>query len=192
MTDWGVHLIDMALWAKDVTYDPISAVATGGNFSYNDPAHETYDTMSGSWQRKDYALNWEHTAGLGTGPYGKQYGLAFIGNDATIFANRDGWELHPEVENGVYKIPAMPNKSGRSYHEEHMKNFLSCIKSREEPNCPVENGRLVALYAHTANIALRTGNQVNWDPGERNFGSNEAANALIKPTYRKPWKFPNS
>ncbi len=191
MTDWGVHLIDMGLWANDVTYEPISAVATGGNFSFPDHAHETFDTMSVSWQMKDYSLTWEHTAGLGTGPYGKQYGLAFIGNDATIFANREGWELHPEVSDGKFKVPAMPDQGGRSYHEEHMKNFLDCIKSRKDPNCTVENGRLVAMYGHMANIALRTGGQVTWDPVKKNFGKNTQANDLITPDYRKPWKLPS-
>lgn len=189
-TDWGVHLIDMALWAGKVDYDPVNAVATGGNFAFPDHAHETFDTMSVSWQLKDYNMTWEHSAGLGTGPYGKNYGLAFIGNDATIFANREGWEVHPEVENGKYKVPAMPPKGGRSYHEEHMKNFLECIKTRKDPNCTVENGRLVALYAHSANIALRTGGMVAWDSAGRQFKNNDAANALVTPGYRKPWKLP--
>lgn len=190
MTDWGVHLIDMGLWAKDVTYEPLSVVASGGNFSHPDNAHETFDTMSVSWQMKDYAMTWEHTAGIGTGPYGKNYGLAFIGNDATLMVNREGWELHPEVENGKYKVPAMPDKGGKSYHEDHVKNFLNCIKTREEPNCPVENGRLVAMYAHMANIALRSESRVAWNPTTRNFGDNDAANAYITPEYRKPWKMP--
>ncbi len=33
MTDWGVHLIDMGLWAMDVDYAPISVRSMGGNFA---------------------------------------------------------------------------------------------------------------------------------------------------------------
>jgi predicted dehydrogenase len=191
MTDWGVHLIDMALWARDINDPPIAALATGGNFSHPDHAHETFDTMSVSWQMKDYAINWEHTAGTQSGPYGRLYGLAFIGNDATIVVDRSGWEIFPELENGRYKVPAMPAQGSRGEtHEEHVKNWLECIKSRKDPNCTVETGRNVATYAHMANIALRSNTRVEWDPVNGNFGKNKAAMAYFTSEYRKPWVLP--
>ena len=190
MTDWGVHLIDMALWVKDITYLPISVTATGGNFAYPDRAHETFDTMSVSYQLKDYTINWEHTAGIQSGPYGRAYGLAFVGNDATLVIDRDGWELFPEMQSGKYKVPAIPKQGGRDSHEPHMKNFIECMKSRKDPVCSIENGRLVALYAHMANIALRTSSRLEWNHATKSFGNNAAANALITPTYRKPWALP--
>ena len=190
VTDWGVHLIDMALWVKGITGLPLAVTATGGNFSFPDHAHETFDTMSVSYQLKDYTINWEHTAGVQTGPYGKSYGLAFIGNDATLVINRDGWELFPETRDGAYKVPAMPKQSGGENHEPHMKNFIECIKTRKDPACTIENGRLVAVYAHMANIALRTNSRLEWNEAGKNFGNNAAANELIAPVYRKPWKLP--
>lgn len=191
MTDWGVHLIDMALWAKDVTYTPLAVTATGGNFSFPDHAHETFDTMSVSYQMKDYTINWEHSAGLQQGPYGRLYGLAFVGNDATLVLDRASWELFPEMgSDGKLKVEPMPKQTGVDSQAEHMKNFLECIKTRKEPNCTIENGRLVAAYAHMANIALRTNSRLVWNENDRNFGKNDAANALIMPKYRKPWVLP--
>lgn len=190
MTDWGVHLIDMALWAKDIQEPPLAVYASGGNFAFSDRAHETFDTMSVSYQMKDYTISWEHAGGTQTGPYGRAYGLAFVGNDATLVIDRDGWELFPELENGKYKVPAMPKQSGRDSHELHMRNFIECIKTRKDPACTIENGRLVALYAHMANIALRTHSRLEWNAVTKNFGSNAAANALITPAYRKPWTLP--
>ena len=190
MTDWGVHLIDMALWVKETKDLPLAVTATGGNFAFPDRAHETFDTMSVSYQMKDYTINWEHTAGVQTGPYGRAYGLAFVGNDATLVIDRDGWELFPEMENGKYKVPAMPKQSGRDSHEPHMKNFIECIKTRKDPACTIENGRLVAVYAHMANIALRTNSRLEWNDTTKNFGNNAAANALITPSYRTPWSLP--
>jgi hypothetical protein len=190
MTDWGVHLLDIALWVKGITELPVSVSASGGNFAYPDRAHETFDTMSVSYQMKDYVINWDHTAGTQLGPYGRAYGLAFVGNDATLVIDRDGWELFPELENGKYKVPAIPKQTGRESHELHMRNFIDCIKTRKDPACSIENGRLVALYAHMANIALRTNSRLEWNITKKNFGSNAAANALITPTYRKPWTLP--
>ena len=192
ITDWGVHLIDMALWAKDITELPLSVTASGGNFAFPDHAHETFDTMNVNYQMKDYTINWENTAGIENGPYGRGYGLAFVGNAATLVIDRETWEIFPEwdTEKKMSKVPALPKQTGAGSHEDHMKNFLECIKTRKDPNCTIENGRLVAMYAHMGNIALRTNSRLVWNENDNNFGKNEAANGLIMPKYRKPWVFP--
>jgi predicted dehydrogenase len=190
MTDWGAHLLDIALWVKNVQTAPLSVVATGGNYYPPDFAHETFDTMSVLYQLPDYTISWEHTAGAQNGPYGRSYGLAFVGNDATLVIDRGGWELFPEIDKGGYKVPAVPKRGGKETHEEHVRNWLECIRSRKEPNCPIENGRLVAMYAHMGNIALRTNSRLEWSEASQSFGKNETANALITPNYRKPWVFP--
>ncbi|MDX2049305.1 MAG: Gfo/Idh/MocA family oxidoreductase [Chitinophagaceae bacterium] len=190
MTDWGVHLLDMALWAKDITQTPQAVMSAGGNYSFPNNARETFDTMDVSYQLPGYTINLEFTSGIQSGPYNRVYGLAFIGNDATLVINRDGWEIFPEAENGAYKVAPFPKQPGKETHEEHVKNWIECIKTRKDPNCTVENGRLVALYAHAANIALRTGSRLEWNEVNKNFGSNAAANALIMPAYRKPWVLP--
>ena len=186
LTDWGVHLIDMALWAKDVDYAPLAVTASGGNYSHTDHAHETFDTMDVSWQMEDYSIHWQNIAGVETGPYDRKYGLEFIGNDGKIIINRQSWEYISYADKQASQVYT----DGKQYHEEHTKNFLECIKTRKDPACPVENGRLVGQYAHMGNIALRTNSRLEWDQTERNFGSNQAANELITPEYRAPWKLP--
>lgn len=190
MTDWGVHLIDIALWAKDTTVPPLSVTATGGNFAFPDHAHETFDTMSVSYQMKDHVITWEHTAGIQSGPYDQAYGLVFVGNDASLMINRERWEVLPEIKDGKFKTPAIPVQYGRESHEPHMKNFIDCIRSRKDPVCTIENGRLVAMYAHMGNIALRTNSRLVWNESARNFGNNSEANSFITPKYRAPWKLP--
>lgn len=190
LTDWGAHLLDIALWVKNIQTPPLAVMASGGNYYSADFAHETFDTMSVQYQLPDYTVSWEHSAGLQQGPYGRSYGLAMIGNDATLVIDRSGWELFPEIDKGQYKVAAQPKQPGKENHEEHVRNWLECIKSRKEPNCPIENGRLVAMYAHMGNIALRTNSRLEWNEASQSFGQNEAANALITPTYRQPWVFP--
>jgi predicted dehydrogenase len=190
LTDWGVHLLDMALWVKDIKEAPLAVSASGGNWAFPDHAHETYDTMSVTYQMKDYTISWEHSAGTQHGPYGRMYGIACLCNDATVVIDRDGWELFPELKDGQYKVQAIPKQSARDSHLDHVKNFFECIKSRKAPACTIENGRLCALYAHMGNIALRTQSRLVWNEQAKNFGSNAAANALITPAYRKPWSLP--
>ena len=190
MTDWGVHLMDMALWAKDITALPLSVAASGGNFAFPDRAHETFDTMSVTYQMPDHNITWEHVAGIENGPWGRNYGLAFVGNDATLVIDRSSWDLYPESSEDKYKVPAMPRQTGYDSHEAHLKNWIECLKTRKDPNCTIEMGRLTAIYTHMGNIALRTNSRLVWNDGSKNFGNNAAANALLLPSYRTPWKLP--
>lgn len=189
MTDWGVHLMDMALWAKDVTALPLSVAASGGNFAFPDRAHETFDTLSATYQMPDHNITWEHVAGTENGPWGRNYGLAFIGNNATLVIDRSSWDLYPE-SSGKNKVPAMARQTGYDSHEAHLKNWIDCLKTRKDPNCTIEMGRLTAIYAHMGNIALRANSRLVWNEGSGNFGNNTAANALITPSYRNPWTLP--
>ena len=190
MTDWGVHLMDMALWAKDVTVLPLSVAASGGNDAFPDRAHETFDTLSVNYQMPDHNITWEHVGGIETGPWGRNYGLAFVGTDATLVIDRSSWDLYPESSGGKFKVPALPRQSGTDSHEAHVRNWIECLKSRKDPNCPIEVGRLAAVYTHMGNIALRSRSRLVWSEASRNFGNNPAANALLAPSYRKPWTLP--
>ena len=76
-------------------------------------------------------------------------------------------------------------------HNLHVANFVDCIKTRNQPSCPPEAGRLAALHAHIPNIAARIGTeQLIWDDAKRQFIGNREANELIFPEYREPWTLP--
>ena len=49
---------------------------------------------------------------------------------------------------------------------DHVANFLECVKSRKEPNSPVEVGHKVITAAHLANISYRSGQRIQWDPAQ--------------------------
>ena len=80
---------------------------------------------------------------------------------------------------------------GKESHGEHVRNFIDCVKSRNQPACPPEIGRAAALHAHFPNIAARSGeNLLIWDDAAGRFTNSEKANTLITPVYRKPWELP--
>jgi predicted dehydrogenase len=190
MTDWGVHLLDMALWAGKVDYMPATVSSVGGNLSFPDYNHETPDTLSVVYQMKDFVLTWDHTAGIQSGPYNKPYGLAIQGDDATIVANREFWELKPENRNGSPTMEPILFEKGKNYHPEHVRNFLDCIKSRGTTNCTIDMGRMAGIYAHLGNLSQRGAGPVVYDETKRQIVNNKAANALVFPSYRKPWVLP--
>ena len=191
LSDWGVHLLDIVLWAMNIDGPPRSVSAAGGIYAYQDRAIETPDTLHVIYEMDQYTINWDHTAGIEQGPYGRNYGMAFIGDNGTLVANRAGWEVMPVVEDGDYKIKGLPLQRGQqSNHVRHATNFIQAVSEHTDPICTVEDGFMAAYYAHLGNIALRSGSRLEWSEGDYEFRGNEKALALVQPEYRAPWKWP--
>ena len=192
-SDWGVHLIDIALWAKDLIEAPHSVMTFATNNSEQKRMRETFDTMNVIFPKNDYVINFDMTAGVQQGPWDQLFGLAFIGDNGTIVANRNGYKLIPEWDNNNNKHRAETRSlSGISEaHPHHVRNFLDCIKTRQKPVCTPEMGYAAAVHAHIPNIAARIGEPLlNWDDKNKRFTNSEKANEYITPQYRAPWVLP--
>ncbi|TKG91079.1 Gfo/Idh/MocA family oxidoreductase [Puteibacter caeruleilacunae] len=186
MTDWGVHLIDFALYGMKAS-TPNSIMATGGNYAIDPRAMQTPDTQTTIYQFDDFILQWEHAVGVDLGPYKRGHGVAFIGENATLVVDRGGWEVILEKAGKKSEMKEIPRISGKGSHGEHVRDFLDCVKSRKQPKANVTIGKDVAVVAHMGNLAYRTQTMLHWDDQAKRF-DNEAANKLIYPTYRTPWE----
>jgi predicted dehydrogenase len=191
MTDWGVHLIDMALMGMDAKI-PKSVVSIGGKFAYPNDAMETPDTQTAIYEFSDFSLTWEHTIGISNAPYGRQHGVTFVGELGTLIVDREQWMVVPETDGKRYKVESLPiQKASDNGLNLHVANFIDCVKNRNTtPNCSIETAANTAIVAHMGNIAYRTGKRVFWDNDKKLFNNDVQANALVKPMYRAPWKFP--
>jgi predicted dehydrogenase len=193
MSDWGVHLLDMGVWAKDITVPPDKVLVYGANTFHEKRSRETFDSMSVIYPKDDFVINWDMTAGIANGPYESSYGLVFIGDNATMIVDRSKLILTPEYDNNAKKPKAEEFKytEGKESHSEHVRNFIECIKNRKKPACPPETGRVAALHVHIANIAARCGeSMLIWDDANNRFSNSQKANELITPIYRQPWSLP--
>lgn len=188
MTDWGVHLLDMAMWALDVE-QPQTVRATGGKLVYPDDAMETPDTLIVQYQFGQVDVSWENNFGLQATDFGFDHGLTFHADKGLIRANRSLWEVYPAEENGIPLIEPVPrSESPGNDLALHIRNFLDAVKSRDlNTAARIGIGRDVARVAHMGNIAYRTGLTLHWNEDSGAFTEQEA-NALLKPVYRKPWE----
>lgn len=189
MTDWGVHLLDFALYGMNVT-SPESIMASGGKFGYPDDACETPDLLQTIYAFNDFTVMWDHAIGINDGAYGRNHGLGFVGENGTLVLDRGGWEVIPEKVNGVERMEAvtLQKSYGGGGLNLHVKNHLDCIKSRDRNcNASIEIGSHIAKFSQLGNIAYRTGKKLSWDG--KSFGDTEA-DAYLTKEYRNPWRMP--
>ena len=191
MTDWGVHEIDIALYAMGVSA-PKSVMASGGKLAYPDDASETPDTLQTVYEYDGFNMLWEHATGIDGGNYGYTEGIAFIGNNATLVVNRGGWEIIAEKKDGKPLIEAMSRvKPEGNALDRHTVNFIEAIKANDASmlNCAVQTGSVAAINAHMGNIAYKTGKKIYWDE-EKGLFTDPDANKLVKANYHNDWELP--
>jgi predicted dehydrogenase len=191
MTDWGVHLIDMGLWAMDVKTAPRSVKSLGGNFANRDRALEMPDTLTVLYEMDGFNMVWEHNGGVQTGPYDQIFGVLFMGTNGTLVADRDKWRIFPEWGGEDWRMPEMEEvKSDQKSHINHCENFVRAIRFGDPLNAEIEIGHRAALYAHLGNISYWADETLVYDEGLRKITNSEKADEMVTPGYRAPWEFP--
>jgi predicted dehydrogenase len=83
-----------------------------------------------------------------------------------------------------------PSKEPGSSAEQftrHVRNFLECIKTREKTVSDVEYSHQVATACHLANISLRLGRKIRWNPETEEIADDREASAMLERPYREPW-----
>jgi predicted dehydrogenase len=187
MTDWGVHLVDYALLGMNAK-DPLTVMATGGKMAFPDDASETPDTLATVYDFGDFVMLWEHATTISNGNYGKDHGIAYIGNNGTLVLDRGGWKVIPE---GKSMEPVEEVKKSDDGLANHTRNFINAVKTGDygQLAAPIEAGATVAEVCQMGNIAYKTGKKLKWNKTDRSF-DDPAANKLIKPVYQNNYKLP--
>lgn len=188
MCDWGVHIIDYALFGMNATM-PKTVAALGGKFAYPDLSHETPDTQSTIYEFDNFILSWEHALAIDNGPYHRDHGIGFIGNNGTLVVDRNGWEVIEEAAVKTKVMEPMHLKEDNGV-QLHMENFAGVVRNRKmnELNCPIETAALVAKVCQMGNIAYRSGKKLTWDKAKQQFTDNSVNKQYLMPKYENSWK----
>jgi predicted dehydrogenase len=193
-TDWGAHMVDVVMWAMGE--EPLGAISAGGKWGFPEDIRETPDTQQSIVEFPHFSLLWEHMIGCGVGPWQREHGCEFHGENGLLVVDRGGWEVYSETDklkqpDRVYRMTPLPRQPvAGDFHFEHVKNFIACLKSRKAPIADVEVAHKSVLACHLGNIALRLRRYVKWDPkAERIVGDAEAQSLVGRP-YRSPWALP--
>jgi predicted dehydrogenase len=145
---------------------PSSVTMTGGN--YLSPEMEVPDTMDVSMiQSEKLLFTWNSM--FGNNYYGEGDDLV-LGNKGTLHRNPDdqvGYEPQGRRRQAAKSSEAAAKSpdivGGSDSTDLHMKNFMECVRSRKEPNCPFEIGFRSAIACQMAVASYRLGRTVGWD-----------------------------
>ncbi len=190
MTDWGVHLLDYGLLGMKADV-PKSVAALGGNFAYPDLYEETPDTLATLYEFDGFNLVWDHAMGIDNGSYGRDHGIAYIGNNGTLILNRGGWEVIEEKQSKS-KVSKPFAKVSDDGLVKHWENYVGVVRSRrfEDLHCSIEAGAHVATVAQMGNISFRSGKRVVWDKAAGQFTDDEINRQYLMKEYHNGYKLP--
>ncbi|HZU38172.1 MAG TPA: Gfo/Idh/MocA family oxidoreductase [Gemmataceae bacterium] len=150
MTDQGTHLMDVIQWFLNDGQPPRSAVCQG-QVQRLQPS-ETPDVFSAVFEYPRFLATWTLAY---TNSYKDGWQIVFQGNKATMELDNNGYRVYPDPGRGKAMLPPVKQEKAPVPTEPHVENFLSCLRSRKEPNAPVEVGHHAVTGPHLANFALR-------------------------------------
>lgn len=173
VTNWGAHGLDMVQWAlgTDETGPVEFEVAGVGE---TEPV--TFRYANGVVVKMDP----KETKVLGGGH--------FIGDKGEMFMNRGKFNTLPIA---ISKEEMGEDDVQLYKSDNHMQNWIDCIKSREKPVADVEIGHRTATICHICGIVRQLGRKLHWDPVKEVFPGDEEANRFLDRPRRKPYQLPN-
>jgi predicted dehydrogenase len=158
-----------AFWYKVLNLKiPRSVTMTG--YNYLSPDMEVPDTMAVCMdQPENLMFTWNSM--FGNNYYGEDGSDLVLGNKGTVIRIVDNVTYQPQGRHAAEKdqtpsqIGGEPNIVGsdEADTDAHMRNFLDCVRSRKEPNCPFELGFRSAISCQMAIASLRQKRTVQWD-----------------------------
>jgi predicted dehydrogenase len=200
LADDGVHQMDIARWLVGKSF-PTEVHATGGNFAFSDD-REVPDTQIASFRFDDLVMTVELTQwprymrktngatrhGDGFPPWLQNATrIELYGTQRQLILGRHGggWQIFGtggKVEKEMFgRFPDVP----------HKENFVQCIRSRDVPNAPAEEGHRSAVLVHLANMSYRLGGRkLVFDGNTEQIVGDPDANRLIKREYRSGFEVP--
>jgi len=184
---WGIHHVDIAQWTMDADRTgPIEVIGTGII-----PEDGLYDTY---WE-----FDVEHTYPNGVKLFHMDFrtaqkkeplythqamGMLFVGTEGWIQVRRGYIDAEPK---NLLRTVIGPDEIQLPRSNDHRRNFLNAVKTRREALCPIETAVRSDSVCHQADIAIRLGRKLFWDPDKEIFKNDPDANKYLTRPMRSPW-----
>jgi predicted dehydrogenase len=154
VTDLFTHWIDVVhmFTGQEI---PTSAVAAGGVYHYKDgrTAPDTINVLL------EYPAGFTATFEATLAPGIRGSAVEICGTEGRLYIDRGRFEFHP-AGRGAKPIIV---KSYSNLDDDHVTNFLECVRSRKLPNGDVLVGHRSAQASHLGNIAYMQKRRLEFD-----------------------------
>lgn len=166
LTDLMVHWLDVVHWICEV--DHPQTANTIGDHIVTEGYWETPDTIQTLLHYPDKKLQ-VYFQGTFINARNRAM-MEYMGRDATLYADRGRYEIHPENNTVEYSEMILgEGERGADFYSEpngsllHLQNWIDCIKNREKPVAPAEAGVSASDSAHLGNLAYREDKVARWN-----------------------------
>ena len=183
MTDWAGHHIDIANWGAGLEQTgPVEITGTGVypfDGIFNTPVEYDIHCKYANGIEMRVANASRLPMGMGTTWHG-DLGWIHVDRGGIITASDPGIlnEVIGESEIHLYKS------------DDHWQNFIDCVRTGKQTIAPVDVAYRAISVALLGEIAMTTGQTINWDPEKEVIIGNHYASRLLGRPYREPWKLP--
>ena len=203
--DMCIHMLDMVRWTMDLGW-PTRISSTGGILVDRQSKSNITDTQAATFDFGDTRMVWQHrTWGhaadekypWGATLYGDRGTLKLSVNSFDFTPAGNGEAVHRDVTFELEQYPEDKTEKDLERHvapaiRQHMKDWLRAVESRGRPVADIEQGHISTTSCILANLSLRLGRSLTWDPEKQRVVRDEEANRLLRRPYRKPWVHPSS
>jgi predicted dehydrogenase len=182
LTDWAGHHIDIANWGMDTEHTAPVSIEGKADFPlaedglFNTPPRYRFECEYKQGFKMVVADSEQTPKGMGT---------QFIGEKGWVYVRRGG-TLETEPASLVTSVIG-PEEIHLYKSDNHIKNFLDCVRSREQTITPADVAHHSIMVGHLGMAAMRLGRRVNWDPEKERFINDEEADRLLARPMRSPW-----
>jgi predicted dehydrogenase len=202
--DMCVHMFDGARWMLDLGW-PKRVSSSGGIYVQTDSESDISDTQTATFEYDGFNATWQHrTWGTAADP-DYPWALFIHGDKGTLkistnrgdFISADG-NSKPIHFDCVYEREQFPadlterdiELNAAPATRRHMLNFLAAIENRTRPVADIEQGHISTASCILANLSMKVGRTLTYDPAQRIVVGDPEATALLRRQYRAPWQHP--
>ena len=204
MGDMCIHMLDMVRWMLGLGW-PKRISSSGGILVQKKSKSNIADTQAATFEFGDLNVVWQHrTWGHPADPE-YPWGATIYGDKGTLKLSVNRYDFLPAgkkeaAQSGTAlmeadKYPEDKTEKDNELHvaaanRRHQQDFLRAVAARGKPVADIEEGHISSASCILANLAMRLGRTLTWDPAKHQVVGDAEANRLLRRSYRKPWAHP--